>query len=115
MVSSTLGGSTWTGLEPAIKRGVLFDMLAILIESRRGRWRAASPRASCGFMMLPASAAPSAAPRAHQRATINKQQNSPFTGSDFLQERLQPVFKLAAVLGPGDHRPKVHRHQPLVF
>ena len=48
-------------LEAALERGVLFDVLAVLVQGgRTDQW--SSPRASMGFSMLPASIAPSAPP-----------------------------------------------------
>ena len=48
-------------LEPALQRGVLFDVLAVFVEGG-GADQCSSPRASIGLSMLPASMEPSAAP-----------------------------------------------------
>ena len=49
------------GLEAPLERGVLLDVLAVLVERRRAD-RAELAAASIGFSMLAASTAPSAAP-----------------------------------------------------
>jgi len=36
------------GLKTAFESGILFDVLAIFVESGLRRWRGSSPRASCG-------------------------------------------------------------------
>ena len=46
---------------------------------------------------------------------VDEQDDPALTGSDFLEERLEPVLEFSAVLGPRDHRPKVHRDEPFVF
>ena len=61
MVSSTDGLADEHRLEAALERGVLLDVLAVLVEGG-GADQRSSPRASIGLSMLPASIAPSAAP-----------------------------------------------------
>ena len=54
--------------------------------------------------------------RADERVQfVNEQNDFAFAGDDFLEERLEPVFKFAAIFRPGDHRAQVHRHQLLVL
>ena len=74
-----------------------------------------SPRASMGLSMLPASIADS--PVAPAPTTVcsssMKVTTSPVGALDLLQDGLQPLLELAAVLRPGDHRAEVERHQAL--
>jgi len=64
-------------------------------------------------MILAASVAPSACAGADQRVQfIDEQQNAPFAGDDFFEERFEAIFKFAAVFCAGDHRAEVHGHEP---
>jgi hypothetical protein len=46
---------------------------------------------------------------------VDEQNDLAFAGGDLLEERLEPVLELAAILRAGDHRAQIHRHEPLVL
>ena len=46
---------------------------------------------------------------------VDKQYDVALRRSDFLQQRLQPLFEFTAELGPGDQRAEVERQQPFVL
>ena len=102
-------------LEAAFQGRVFLDVLAIFIQRggadgakfapRKlrlhdvGRVRGALRRAS-----------------AHQRVQLIYEENDfALARNDFFEKGLEAVFKLAAILGPGDHGAKVHGHEPLVL
>ena len=74
-----------------------------------------SPRASIGLSMLEASIAPSpVAPGADDGVQLVDEGDDLAVGAlDLLEDGLQPLLELAAVLRPGDHRAHVQRDQPL--
>ena len=75
-----------------------------------------SPRANIGFRRLPASIEPSPlpAPTTVCNSSINK--NDPASRfDDFLENRLEPFFKFAAILGPGNEGTHVKRNDSLVL
>ncbi len=102
-------------LKTPLQRRVLLDVLAIFVE--RGRANASQfaarklrlehvRRVRCALRR----------PGPHEGVQfINEQNDFPFACRDFLEKRLEPVFKFAAILGPGDHRAQVHRDELLVF
>ena len=54
--------------------------------------------------------------RAHKGVHfVNEQQDLAVGVLDFVQNRLEPLLEFAAVLGPGDQRAQVQRHQPLIL
>jgi hypothetical protein len=102
-------------LETAFQGGVFFDVLAVFVQ-RGGADAAQFAAGQGGLSMLEASLAPSAAPAPTMvcNSSMNKK-HAPFAGGDFLEEGLEAVLKFAAILGAGDHRAEVHRHQALVL
>ncbi len=46
---------------------------------------------------------------------VNEQNNAPLAGGNFLEERLEPILKFAAVLRSSNHGADVHRHEPFVL
>ena len=46
---------------------------------------------------------------------INEQYDFTLAGGDFLEERLEPFFEFAPILGPGNHRAQIHGHEPFIF
>ena len=74
-----------------------------------------SPRASIGLIMLPASTAPSAppAPTIVCSSSMNVT-TSPSESDDLLEDGLEPLLELAAVLRARDHRADVEGDEPLV-
>ena len=114
-MSSTEGGSTRTGWNRR-SSAASFSMCLRYSSSVVAPTSRSSPRASIGFSMLPASTAPSAAPA--PTIVCSSSMNvmiSPSGVRDLLQDGLESLLELAAVLRAGDHRADVQRHQPLVL
>ena len=66
--------------------------------------------------MLPASIAPSAAAGADDRVQLVDERDHLAVGvGDLLEDRLEALLELAAILGAGEHRGDVERDQPLVL
>jgi hypothetical protein len=85
-------------LESALERGVLLDVLSVLVERRRADG-AQSPRASSGFIRLPASTAPSAAPGADDRVQlVDEEDDRAVARLDLVQDGLEPLLELSAIL-----------------
>ena len=115
MVSSTVGSPTKTGWKRR-SRAASFSMcfrysLRVVAPMQRS-----SPRASVGLSMLEASIAPSAAPAPTTVCSSSmKRTTSPVRLGHLLEDGLQPVLELAAVLGAGDERAQVERDEALVL
>ena len=102
-------------LESTLKRRILLDVLAILVE--RGR--------ANGVQFAPRKLRLEQIRRIHRALTrtgsddrvqlVDKQNDSPFGLGHFLEEGLQAILKLTAVLRPRKHATKVHRNDALVF
>ena len=104
MVSSTLGSPTKTGWKRR-SRGGSFSMCLRYSSSVVAPMQCSSPRASIGLSMFEASIAPSAAPRADDGVELVDEQDDLAGGvGDLLEDGLQPLLELAAILGAGDHR-----------
>ena len=114
MVSSTLGSPTSTGWKRR-SRAASFSMCLRYSSRVVAPMQRSSPRASAGFSMLAASAAPSAAPAPTIVCSSSmKRITLALRLGDLAQHRLQAVLELAAVLGAGDHRADVERDEPAV-
>ena len=101
-------------LEAALERRVLLDVLAVLVE----RGRADRAQLAAGEHRLEHVAGVDRAlggARADDRVQLVDEHDDLALGvGDLLQHGLQPILELAAVLGAGDHRADVERHQPAV-
>ena len=101
-------------LEPALERGVLLDVLAVLVE----RGRADHAQLAAGQHRLDHVAGVDrtlGAARADDRVQLVDEGDDLAVGvGDLLEDGLQPLLELAAVLGAGDHRADVERDEPLV-
>ena len=103
------------GLEAALQRGVLFDVLAVLVE--RGRADGAQFAArELGLEQV------GRVHRALRRARaddgvqfVDEQDDLALAGGDFLEERLEPVLEFAAELRARDHRADVHGDDALAL
>ena len=73
-----------------------------------------SPRASAGLRMLAASIAPSAAPAPTSVCSSSMKRIASLVLRDLLDDLLEALLELAAVLGAGDQRADVERHEALV-
>jgi hypothetical protein len=115
MVSSTLGSWTSTLLEAALERGVLLEVLAVLVE-RGGADAMKFPTGERGLQHVAASIAPSALP-APTSVWISSMKMIvlPSSLGEVLQHRLQALLELAAVLGAGEERGQVEHQQALVL
>ena len=103
------------GLEAALERGVLLDVLAVLVE----RGRADRAQLAAGEHRLEHVAGVHRAlggAGADDRVELVDEHDDLALGvGDLLEHGLEPVLELAAVLGAGDHRAQVERDQPAVL
>ena len=102
-------------LEAALEGGVLLDVLAVLVEGRG----ADHAQLAAGEQRL------EHVPRVHGALggtgaddgvqLVDEGDHLALGVGDLLEDRLQPLFELTAVLGAGDHRPQVEADQALVL
>ena len=102
-------------LEATLEGGVLLDVLAVLVEGRG----ADHAQLAAGEERL------EHVPRVHGTLggtgaddgvqLVDEGDHLALGVGDLLEDRLQPLFELTAVLGAGDHRPQVEAHQALVL
>ncbi len=109
-MSSTFSPWTMSGWNRRLEGRVLLNVLAVLHRASSRR-RSAALRvrvpASRGFE---ASIAPSDAPAPTTVwSSSMKEDHLPLRLLDLLEDRLEPVLQLAAVLGPGDQAPPMSR------
>ncbi len=102
-------------LEAPLEGGVLLDVLAVLVE-RRG---ADGVQLAAGQHRLQHVGGVHGAlgrPGADDGVQlVDEQDDLALGGGDLLEDRLQPLLELAAVLGPGHHGAQVEGHHPLVL
>ena len=102
-------------LEAALERGVLLDVLAVLVE----RGGADHAQLAAGEHRLDHVAGvhrPFGAAGADDRVQLVDERDHLAGGvGDLLQHRLQPLLELAAVLRAGEHRADVERDQALAL
>ena len=114
MVSSTDGSPTKTCWNRR-SRAASFSMCLRYSSSVVAPTSRSSPRASIGLSMLPASIVPS--PVAPAPTTVCSSSMKVMTSSlgpgDLLEDGLEPLLELAAVLRAGHHRAEVERDQRL--
>ena len=102
-------------LETALQSGILFDVFAILVQSR-GAYQTQLSARQHGLEHIRGIHRPTVSSRTHHRVQlVDKSNYLPFGGFDFFQHRLEAFLELAAVLGPGHHRGQVQGNQMLVF
>ena len=101
-------------LEAPLERGVLLDVLAVLVE----RGRADEPQLAAREHRLDHVAGVDrafGAARADERVQLVDERDDLALGiGDLLEHRLEPLLELAAVLRAGDHRADVERDDALV-
>ena len=102
-------------LETALQSGVLFDVLAIFVQ--RGGADGAQFAASQGRFQHVAgvNGAFGGAGADQGVQLVNEEDDLPFRFLDLLQNRLEAIFKLAAVLGAGEHGAQVQGDHALVL
>ena len=114
-MSSSVGSSDQHGLEAALERRVLLDVLAVLVERRRPD----AAKLAAGEHRLEHVAGVHRAlgrTRADDRVQLVDEHDDLAAGiGDLLEHGLEPILELAAVLRAGDHRADVERHQPAVL
>ena len=101
-------------LESTGERGVLLDVLAVLVERRR----ADAVQLAAGERRLQEVRRVHRAVRLARADEgvhlVDEQDDAAGRGRHFGEDGLQPLLELAAILRPGDHRTEVERHQLLV-
>ena len=113
-MSSTDGSPDVHLLEPTLERGVLLDVLAVLVE--RGRADQAQLAARQHRLDHVAGVDRTfGAARADDRVQLVDERDDLALGvGDLLEHGLEPLLELAAVLRAGDHRADVERDHALV-
>ena len=114
IVASTLGSPTWIGLEAALERGVLLDVLAVLVE----RGRADRAQLAAGEHRLEqvrgVDGALGGAGADDRVQLVHEEDDLAARVGDLLEHRLQALLELAAVLGAREQRADVERdHAPV--
>ena len=101
-------------LEAALQRGVLLDVLPVLVQG--GRADAAQLAAGQHRLeQVPGIHRPLGGAGPHHGMDLIDEQHNAALGLPYLgQHRLQPLLELAAVLGTCDQRPHVQGHDPAV-
>ena len=103
------------GLEAALERGVLFDILAVFIE----RGRADAVQLAAGEHRLEevarVHAALGLAGADNGVQLVDEQQDAPLALAHFLEHGLEPLLKFAAVLCARDQRAHIEREDGLVL
>ncbi len=102
-------------LEAPLQRGVLLDVLAVLVQ--RGRAHAvqfaARERGLQHVARIQRTLGLAGAD--HGVQLVDEEDHAPFLAPDLLQHGLQPLLEIAAVLGTGEQRAEVQRQQPAVL
>ena len=114
-MSSTLGSPDEHLLEAALERGILLDVLAVLVERRRADQAQLAAREH-GLEHVGCRDRALAAARAHERVQLVDEGDDLAVGVvDLLEHGLEPLLELAAVLRAGDERGEVERDELLVL
>ena len=94
---------------------VLLDVLAVLVE-RGGADHAELPAGEQGLEHVPGVHRPLGRAGSDDGVQLVDEGDDLALGvADLLEDGLEPLLELAAVLGAGHHRPQVERHDPLVL
>ncbi len=102
-------------LEAPLEGGVLLDVLAVLVE-RGGTDHAQLATGEHGLDHVAGVHRPLGAAGAHDGVQLVDEGDDLALGvGDLLEDGLEPLLELAAVLGAGEHRADVERDQPLVL
>ena len=102
------------GLEPALERGVLLDVLAVLVERRRAD-RVQLAARERGLEHVARIHRAFGRARAHDGVQlVDEEHDLPGGLLDLAKHRLQAVLELASVLRARDHRSEVERDDVLV-
>ena len=102
-------------LEPALQRGVLFDILPVLVQCRRADAVQLAPRQH-GFQQVARVHAALGFARAHNGVQLIDEQDDLALGLlHLVQHGFQPFLKFAPVLGARDQRAHIQRENGLVL
>ena len=113
-MSSTVGSLHHDGLEAPRQGRVLLDVLAVLVERGGADAVQLAPRQRGLDEVGRVHRAVGLAGADQRVHLVDEEDDLAGGGLDLLQDRLQPLLELAAVLRAGDQRAHVERHQPLV-
>ena len=114
MVSSTLGCSTMIGWKRR-SRAASFSMCLRYSSSVVAPMQRSSPARQRRLEHVAGVHRALGGARADQRVQLVDEQDDPAVGAGHLgEDRLEAVLELAAVLGAGDHRAEVERHDSAV-
>src|ERR1019366_8244986 len=101
-------------LETALERGVLLDVLAVLIEGCGSDRVQLTPGEHRLEQVAGVHRALGRAGTHHGMQLVDEQDDPALGVLDLLQNRLEPLFELTPELRPGDQRPEVERDDSLV-
>ena len=102
-------------LEAALERGVLLDVLAVLVERGRADAVQLAARERRLEHVAGIDGALGLAGTHHRVHLVDEQDDAPFLLGDVLEHRLEPLLELAAVLGAGQQRRHVQHQHALVL
>ena len=102
-------------LEAALERGVLLDVLAVLVERRRADRVQLAAREHRLEQVGGVHRALRGAGADDRVQLVDEQDDLALRVLDLLEHGLEPLLELAAVLGAGDQRAKVERDDALVL
>ncbi len=102
-------------LEPPFERRVFFDVLAVFIQGRRAHAAQLAPGQG-GLQHVGGIHGAFRRPGADDGVDlIDEEDDLPLGGGDLLQDGLQPLLELSAVLRAGDEGADIEADDPLVF
>src|SRR5204862_175483 len=101
-------------LEAALERAVLLDVLAVLVEGRRPYALQLAAR-QCRFQHVGRIHCALGRAGPHQGVQLVDEQDDVAVLRDLVDDRLEPLLELTAVLRAGDHRRHVERQHAVVL
>ena len=102
-------------LKAPLQRLILFDVFAVLIQRCRANRAQLAPRQRRLEHIAGVDGSLGRARPNERVQLVDKENNLAIGFFDFLEHGLEPVFKLAAKLGSGQHRTQVQRDHALIF
>ena len=115
IVSSTVGSLTMHGLESALERRVLLDVLPVFVERRGANRVQLAAREHRLQHVRRVHRAFGRAGADDRVQLVDEEDHLALRVRDFLEHRLEPLLELTAVLRAGDERAHVERDDPLVL
>ena len=101
-------------LKPPLQRRILLDVFTIFIQGRRANTAQFAAR-QLRLQHIRRIRRTFRIARAHNGVQlVDKQNDLSLSRCDFLEKRLQPILKFAAILRSSNHRAQIHRHNPFV-